>query len=375
MKKTGVLLAVYFAGVFLLHSPALGSEAFFTNPGTRAMSMGGAFTAQADDSTAIWYNPAGLYQQGNPGDFTVEGGSVPSISDGGQYNTDEIKLKYIGLKGASKKDGWSFGVSYFEPYKMATIVPGKLSPTDTKTIGRVDVDYRQLSFAAAGGVGDRFSLGISYDILNLSPVNAKNYGGEIGTLSGSGVNIGGLYKIVAGENFNMKVGAVYRPKVDLKFDEKGASSSDSSTTTCTTTVCKTGDIIAQYLPGRPESRGVGLNVSFPVSTITIDLNAGYGQTLWSKAYSSKVDATGSDYQKSMYGVEVRSSSLAVRAGTSKATPADTSKYATIDSITYGLGLTNVIVKGFCLDIGMENKTFSGDSNKYTLGSMSGSYVF
>ena len=105
------------------------------------------------------------------------------------------------------------------------------------------------------------------------------------------------------------------------------------------------------------------------------MNAAYGQTFWSKAYSSTVDAAGSDYQKSMLGVEVRSSSLAVRAGMSKAIPADTSKYANIDSITYGLGLTDIIVKGVCIDIGSENKTFSGDSNKYTLWSMSGSYVY
>lgn len=372
MKKVkGILFAVCIMGVCMFDSVALASEAFFTNPGTRAMSMGGAFTAQADDSTAIWYNPAGLYQTGYPGDFTVEGGSMPSISDSGQYNiTDEIKLKYVGLKGAGKKDGWSFGIAHFEPYRLATIVQEKVYSTDTKAIGRVDVDYRQLSFAAAGG-GDRLSLGVSGDVLMLG-VNAKNYSGVIDDPSGAGGSIGGLYKIVAGENFNMKVGAVYRSKITTSSKDD-SSSSNNSTSTCTSTECIAGNIIAKYLPGRPESRSIGVNVSFPVSTINFDLNAGYEETLWSEAYSSKIDATGSDYQKSMYGVEVTWSSLMVRAGLSKATPADTSKYATIDSITYGLGLKDVFVKGFYIDLGAENKTFSGDSNKYNLGSMSCSY--
>ena len=46
---------------FLLASPPLGAQDFsFHEVGTRAASLGGAFTAKADDISAIYYNPAGL---------------------------------------------------------------------------------------------------------------------------------------------------------------------------------------------------------------------------------------------------------------------------------------------------------------------------
>lgn len=47
--------------LFALVPPALAAQDFaFHEVGTRAASLGGAFTAKADDVTAIYYNPAGL---------------------------------------------------------------------------------------------------------------------------------------------------------------------------------------------------------------------------------------------------------------------------------------------------------------------------
>ncbi len=50
---------------------AVFSGSIFVQPGDRATNMGGAFTAGADDATAIYYNPAGLTQlEGNGFEFT-----------------------------------------------------------------------------------------------------------------------------------------------------------------------------------------------------------------------------------------------------------------------------------------------------------------
>lgn len=76
--------------------------------GTRANGMGGAFTAVADDNTAIFYNPAGLGQleKGESNwflkadidpeifDFTDELGTALDQSDKEQAITDVIKSKY-----------------------------------------------------------------------------------------------------------------------------------------------------------------------------------------------------------------------------------------------------------------------------------------
>ncbi len=55
-----LLLAMLFMSV--LSSPVLGAGFALQQQGTAAMAQGNAFVAQADDPTAIFYNPAGLNQ-------------------------------------------------------------------------------------------------------------------------------------------------------------------------------------------------------------------------------------------------------------------------------------------------------------------------
>jgi len=52
------LLLVLLAG--LVPAPAGAQVPVETSGGTRALGMGGAFSAVADDATAAWWNPAGL---------------------------------------------------------------------------------------------------------------------------------------------------------------------------------------------------------------------------------------------------------------------------------------------------------------------------
>jgi len=59
-----LLAALLFTG--WAASPACGSGFALTQQGTAAMAMGNAFVAQADDPTAIFYNPAGLTQLTRP---------------------------------------------------------------------------------------------------------------------------------------------------------------------------------------------------------------------------------------------------------------------------------------------------------------------
>ena len=63
--------AVLFPGLVLAASAALAQgstmlEFSFSNPGARAMALGGAFIGLADDATAAYANPAGLVQLSEP---------------------------------------------------------------------------------------------------------------------------------------------------------------------------------------------------------------------------------------------------------------------------------------------------------------------
>src|SRR6266850_872978 len=51
---------VVFVGLLLLIIPTIVSAQIVESVGNRAMGMGGAFVAVASDSTATWWNPAGL---------------------------------------------------------------------------------------------------------------------------------------------------------------------------------------------------------------------------------------------------------------------------------------------------------------------------
>ncbi len=71
-KKTAVI-ALMTIIVFLCHAPLAGetmaqvfAKGGVTGLGARAMGMGGAFVAQADDSSAVYWNPAGLIQLYRP---------------------------------------------------------------------------------------------------------------------------------------------------------------------------------------------------------------------------------------------------------------------------------------------------------------------
>ncbi len=62
MKK----LAVVFVFLFLFSSYSFAAHVDTLGIGAKASAMGGAFTAQADDFSALYYNPAGLAQIRNP---------------------------------------------------------------------------------------------------------------------------------------------------------------------------------------------------------------------------------------------------------------------------------------------------------------------
>ncbi len=115
MRKNMVIAAVFFMIMSLWNYPVSAYEQYFTYPGTRAMGMAGSFIAQANDSSAVWYNPAGLMQPGAPKfDLTAEYGKVPQRDESGKYGSDN-SLKFASIAGSFEK--YHMGLSYFKPYQ------------------------------------------------------------------------------------------------------------------------------------------------------------------------------------------------------------------------------------------------------------------
>jgi len=64
-RKSLILLALLLA-LWSLAAPAWGGGFTLSQQGTAAMAQGAAFVAEADDPSAIFYNPAGLNQLKRP---------------------------------------------------------------------------------------------------------------------------------------------------------------------------------------------------------------------------------------------------------------------------------------------------------------------
>lgn len=77
---SGRLLRLALAVVVSALAPQTAGAQAFEQAGTRALGMGGAFVAVADDATAPWWNPAGLWT-GAWLDLRVDGGVVKTTPD------------------------------------------------------------------------------------------------------------------------------------------------------------------------------------------------------------------------------------------------------------------------------------------------------
>jgi long-chain fatty acid transport protein len=119
MKILGLILTITL--IAMLSPDLLGAQEFsFDEPSTRAAGLGGAFTARADDATAIFYNPAGLAFLGA---FRIKTnmmfgkrGTTASWPDGGA-SFESAPSEFLGNVALS-----------WQPVKRATIGTGLFSP-------------------------------------------------------------------------------------------------------------------------------------------------------------------------------------------------------------------------------------------------------
>ena len=110
----------------------------FSNPGARSLGMGGAFTARADDATAVFANPAGLLQLGRA-EVSLDGrgwrtrnsflrGSADSAAslaerlEVGRTNDTLAGLSFLSALYPGKSGRWVVGVSGHETANFETSV-------------------------------------------------------------------------------------------------------------------------------------------------------------------------------------------------------------------------------------------------------------
>lgn len=144
-------------------------------PGSRAQALGGAFTAIADDSSAGWYNPAGLGFLRGPGvsasvtNFSISKKSVAEVVSSQDLSENSAAI-YPGFAGANTNMGpFSLAWSYFtleqqntDESQSITAEAGELSNAQLRQqLATSTFDYERTELTSSNLIHTGVSLAVS----------------------------------------------------------------------------------------------------------------------------------------------------------------------------------------------------------------------
>lgn len=184
--------------------------------GARAVSMGGAFTAVADDPYALFWNPAGLaVLKDRHAGFTHNEYFQSLGQELLVYTSEGEKLRFL-KKPALKKGTWALGLNYFHTPKDLERRSGLYESDPLYPISPVEGTFRAYDLAFSLGYGYAYSADtniggavkfISQTIdnesgstaaLDLGVTRSFNWlGGRLFTAGASALNIGPGVKFVS----------------------------------------------------------------------------------------------------------------------------------------------------------------------------------
>jgi len=179
MRKDMKVVCMFLSALILISS---NTEAAFENNrlSMRAEGMGGAFTAIADDTGAIYYNPAGVAQ------ITLQ---EISFLHTHPFNLSELEQDIISFVQPIQKGGRGFSYQQF--------------------IACNNYKEELLIFGISNFACKNFCLGVNLKQLYLK---IGGYGQEVGF----GIDVGGLYEISPKVNIGFAGFNLNRPLVDVE---------------------------------------------------------------------------------------------------------------------------------------------------------------
>lgn len=206
-------------------SVALGAGFALVQQGTAAMAQGNAFVAQADDASAIFYNPAGLSQLKRPQFYSGLFLNYPDreFNDAGFSQTNHRLYHAAAVYLTAPINGRvTLGIGFFSPFGLGTVWPPTWTGRYITTFS--DLKTYNLNPVISVKPMENLSLAAGLDVLWSSvhlkrkvPVAVKQLqfpDGEAdlqGDAAGFGYNLGVLYEPVAG----VKLGVSYRSDITV----------------------------------------------------------------------------------------------------------------------------------------------------------------
>ncbi len=223
--SSAVLLAVIMASG--ASAQMIGLDWIPTGSGARALGMGGAFTAIADDATAAWWNPAGLAQLERPevsivgqhrsseGSVVKQGETYTGTKDTTAINFASFVMPFGGSsQGARKAVSISYGTFMdFDQYRKAP--SGNYRENDGSFNNAALTFATELSPRLSVGIGANYIFGT----MDENDVGPSNYFREHLKAMGYNIAAGILWRA---ENWNL--GFMARSKTRLRMDSSGEDS-------------------------------------------------------------------------------------------------------------------------------------------------------
>ena len=210
------ILVIGFTLILLLAMavPALGAIGF----GTRAMGMGGAFTAVADDESAFYWNPAGITQvrfasvmlgigaQGE--DYSFLSDTIDNISDLERLNPLDFELGrgYLNLGLLGGITTRFVGVNFYSETSISVDHP----ELETLDVAASSFNYGAVTIAAK--IKEDIAVG-----LNLKKVIAGLGGGSVNIDKAAPLNSTNETYYADGDGISYDLGVLYRLSDQVTF--------------------------------------------------------------------------------------------------------------------------------------------------------------
>ena len=212
--------SIFCAATALLSSPAFASGYMIPEQGAKAMGMGNAYSAIADDASANWFNPAGLsFQENNVTGSAVLVYPLNDYETGGQTYS-AVKGIHVVPQGyvryAEENSKFSYGLGINSPFGLSVDWTDSGAPFSELAAGGDSVTFSEIQAVhvnpnIAYQVSDNFSVAVGLSYYNAFKVHLNGQSLKIGGEGdGFGGNIAFLYKTSA-----WSIGGSYRSAVKI----------------------------------------------------------------------------------------------------------------------------------------------------------------
>jgi long-chain fatty acid transport protein len=187
------------------------------------MGMGGAFVGQADNPSAVWYNPAGITQLDGTRVSVGVLAIYPVMNHENMNGTTDVSERNVFLPVqlfATDKvnDRVSLGLGITSPFGLSTNWSDSSATSNVATLSRVKTIDINPNIAYKINDGLSVAAGVDYMILQATMNKLLPIGNALFRLNGDGTGLGANAGVKYNATDQLNLGLSYRSRVKIKVD-------------------------------------------------------------------------------------------------------------------------------------------------------------